>query len=457
MGRRLWIIAALAAVAIAAGACAPLPQPSPAFVVTTMADTFDGVCDEDCSLRDAIAASNASPAAVGDLPNRITLPTGTVVLDAASQIQITEPVILSGSNADLTTLDVTGSSVPAPDGIFDTGVPVIFNTMTVLDSSATADQVLVSCSPGVNSTAGVFNVDAVGLAATISRCHATLVNAEVTGADTALTPRTLSVTSSTIPVTSTPLDVFSINIISSTVTGAPGTVLTVHPSADKVNIPINFTGTRFEGVGLEVGAPGTGTLKAGAVASSFDLGAAPDAVGVSVAAGSELKLSNSTVYGGDTGSAFSVEGSLVAEASTITTSGTAVAPGAGATVSLRRSVVSGAVAACSAPVTSLGNNAVVGATCGAAEPTDQIVADEASLELGPVERNGNSAPSLHRLPGATSPLVDAIAAGDATDADCPVDNEGAGQSLDARGIRRPQGPGCDVGSLEVEVEDVVTP
>jgi CSLREA domain-containing protein len=31
------------------------------FKTTTSFDTFDGVCDEDCSLRDAVVASNANP------------------------------------------------------------------------------------------------------------------------------------------------------------------------------------------------------------------------------------------------------------------------------------------------------------------------------------------------------------------------------------------------------------
>ena len=41
------------------------------FVVTKTADTNDGVCDADCSLREAINAANANPG-----PDVITLPAG---------------------------------------------------------------------------------------------------------------------------------------------------------------------------------------------------------------------------------------------------------------------------------------------------------------------------------------------------------------------------------------------
>ena len=78
MRPRLWKSAALVAVVLgAAVACAPAPKPNPPLVVTTTADTFDGVCDEaDCSLRDAIAESNVTPLISGQ-PNRVTLPEGT--------------------------------------------------------------------------------------------------------------------------------------------------------------------------------------------------------------------------------------------------------------------------------------------------------------------------------------------------------------------------------------------
>ncbi len=56
------------------------------FVVTKTADTNDGVCDSDCSLREAISAANANPG-----PDIITLPAGTYQLTLANA---------SGTNED---------------------------------------------------------------------------------------------------------------------------------------------------------------------------------------------------------------------------------------------------------------------------------------------------------------------------------------------------------------------
>ena len=57
----------------------PLFSATPAFAatftVTKIADTNDGVCGADCSLREAIGAANALPGA-----DVITLPAGTYTL-----------------------------------------------------------------------------------------------------------------------------------------------------------------------------------------------------------------------------------------------------------------------------------------------------------------------------------------------------------------------------------------
>jgi CSLREA domain-containing protein len=51
---------------------APTPVRAATFTVTKTADTNDGVCDADCSLREAILAANAAPDA-----DTITVPAGT--------------------------------------------------------------------------------------------------------------------------------------------------------------------------------------------------------------------------------------------------------------------------------------------------------------------------------------------------------------------------------------------
>lgn len=65
---------------------------------------------------------------------------------------------------------------------------------------------------------------------------------------------------------------------------------------------------------------------------------------------------------------------------------------------------------------------------------DQVVDPEALL-LAPFGDNGGLVPT--RAPGAGSPLINAV----------PV--TGCGPTDDARGVARPQGPGCDIGAVEV--------
>ena len=67
------------------------------FTVTKTEDTFDAVCDDDCSLRDAIAA--ASP---GD---NIMIPPGTYTLTLGAQITIDKDLTLTGAGADLTIIE----------------------------------------------------------------------------------------------------------------------------------------------------------------------------------------------------------------------------------------------------------------------------------------------------------------------------------------------------------------
>lgn len=103
------------------------------FKPTTTFDTFDGVCDEHCSLRDAVAASNENPG-----PDTILLESGLYVLS------------LTGANEDLAAtgdLDVVageelriigvGQSVPVIDGFGEFGADRVFDVRGSLDLNGT--------------------------------------------------------------------------------------------------------------------------------------------------------------------------------------------------------------------------------------------------------------------------------------------------------------------------------
>jgi hypothetical protein len=82
-------------------------------------------------------------------------------------------------------------------------------------------------------------------------------------------------------------------------------------------------------------------------------------------------------------------------------------------------------------INSGGNNVVQDASCSPAA-SDLVVGDAL---LGPLADNGG--PTRTHLPAAGSPVIDA-----ANPALCPT--------TDQRGVSRPQGPGCDAGSVERE-------
>jgi CSLREA domain-containing protein len=89
-----------------------------AFVVTKTADTNDGACDADCSLREAIIAANNSAGA-----DVINVPAGTYMLtiagsgeDAAAtgDLDITDDLVAEGADAATTTVNAAGL-----DRVFD--------------------------------------------------------------------------------------------------------------------------------------------------------------------------------------------------------------------------------------------------------------------------------------------------------------------------------------------------
>lgn len=98
MLRWLMLACALAAVAVPGAASATT------FTVTRTADTSDGTCDADCSLRDAIAAANADKAA-----DTVVVPAGTYTLTLGA-LDVTESLAVTGAGARMTTLQGDGTA-----------------------------------------------------------------------------------------------------------------------------------------------------------------------------------------------------------------------------------------------------------------------------------------------------------------------------------------------------------
>ncbi len=116
-------------------------------VVTKTADTNDGVCDADCSLREAVADANSGPAT-----EVIRIPSGTypltegellinlhVVIEGAPQAVITRAAgtagrifnISGGISATFRNLEITGGFVPHSGSTFDDNGGAIRNLGTL--------------------------------------------------------------------------------------------------------------------------------------------------------------------------------------------------------------------------------------------------------------------------------------------------------------------------------------
>jgi CSLREA domain-containing protein len=456
MRPRLWKSAALVAVVLgAAVACAPAPKPNPPFLVTTTADTFDGICDEaDCSLRDAIAESNVTPLISGQ-PNRVTLPEGTFQIAASEPINIARAINISGPNGVAqATFDITGSTIAAPSGLFDVNASFTLTSVEVLSTDSPAADVLTSCVGHAARTANLIDVQATGLAATSAACDTNLVGSTVDGPTTVIDPNRFSAASSTLAWGPAPVSTRSFALIGSSVTGPTvggvlqESTLEIQSPEGLPNIAASITGSKLVGINVQIGGNAPGWINASVLSSSFDLNGPAGPVTIDVGALSKAKLVNSTVFGGGPDGALRVDGTLSTEWATITPDGPAIVSGVGGVVNLRRSVVGSTTgaASCSAPATSQGYNVVVGATCGTPAATDVSVATEADLQLGAPTTFGVII-SQHREPAETSPVVDIIPPGSPSNLDCPTEN-GQARSIDARGQWRPSGAGCDAGAME---------
>src|SRR6187431_930620 len=105
---RIPFVLAFAAVAMLAITAFSSSTYAATFVVTKTADTADGACDADCSLREAITAANVAAGA-----DVITLPAGTYTLtitgtnedaNANGDLDITTAITINGGGSGSTVI-----------------------------------------------------------------------------------------------------------------------------------------------------------------------------------------------------------------------------------------------------------------------------------------------------------------------------------------------------------------
>jgi CSLREA domain-containing protein len=135
---------------------APSSARADEFVVTKTADTLDGACDADCSLREAVVASNSGPGHVITIPAglyRLTrVPTPTDPEDGTEgSLYINRPVTINGAGKDETIIDARPSD--GADGIDRVLIVVALGDATITGVTLRGGKV-ANGSPR-NSTGGI--------------------------------------------------------------------------------------------------------------------------------------------------------------------------------------------------------------------------------------------------------------------------------------------------------------
>ena len=177
-----------------------------------------------------------------------------------------------------------------------------------------------------------------------------------------------------------------------------------------------------------VAGNGHGVGGAGAGPTPGQVGTAGNSAAGGVV-GTSVELTNSTVVGN---AAVGAQASAALDAvhSTISDHPVNVAGASEAALTLFATALVDGGANCLGAVVDAGFNFVDDGSCGA------VPASDADPLLGPLANNGGPTPT--RAPGEGSPLVDAVPAESCT-----------AVTGDQRGVFRPQGPACEIGSVEL--------
>jgi len=388
------------------------------FTVTKAADTDDGICDSDCSLREAINAANGS-----DDVSEITFAANyTITLNGSQLPVITTSITISGNGAENTIIQADANPNTATHRIFEVNAAgdLTLKNLTVRNGRCNG-----ACSTFPFAGGGILNDGGVLMVtkSTLSDNSATggggISNAEA-GA--------LTVTNST----------FSGN---SAITGGgilnSGHTLTVTNSTFSGNTGTSNT-SNGGGIYTAGGTPTvTNSTFSGNSASTgggiYNIG------GVLIVANSTFSTNSASVNGGAIYN--NASGTLVTNS---TFSANSASSGGGiynttGSTTLYNTIVAGSpngfnCVQAGGTLTANGFNADTDGSC---DNAAQLTSAQINLQL----LGDNGGPTQTMALSAGSPAIDA---GD--DVNCPT--------ADQRGVTRPQGSHCDIGAYEIEFTDI---
>lgn len=388
------------------------PARAAIFHVTKTADTFDGACDGDCSLREAVrAADDVYPEA-----HTIRVPAGTYTLtipgagengDATGDLDVATNVTFVGAGRDTTVVDGGGL-----DRVFHLFLPtdrrqdIAFKHLTIRGGDVTG---------APDSSGGGIRLDGnPNLRVRVFDC-AIRDNKGFRSGGALNAFASLTITDSVVSG-------------NSAVERGGGLDLQGGNLLRRALIEDNTAG---EGGG--VAALGAVTIEDSLLCGNqANFGGAVSGGGLGA-----LVIRNTTISGNaaNTAGALGVGGGLVEHATVADNAGGATWVYNFGVLQLRSTLISGDACGASAPSgvvlpTSLGHNLETADTCGLADPTDRPSAGDAKL----AELADNGGPTETRALLSGSPAVDA---GDP--AACP--------EADQRGLPREAGA-CDIGAYE---------
>lgn len=382
-------------------------------LVTKLADTNDGSCNADCSLREAIAASAVGDVVIfdGTLSGIIPLSLGQLVID--KRLTIVGPgrevLTVSGGYTQrifriLATGDLTASGLTfaqgqgefyAPLSDLAGGVAVNSGALSFTDCRFT-DNHSDGRTGNVNNDAAVIYSDGVDKTVRVTRC---IFDHNTAGAGTVF-----DVDAGTLIITDS---MFYANVATHGVTSC---IISNgrHPAVIEGSTFMNNT-----------------SISGGAVYISN--------VGGTTIRNSTFTKNNSGLNGGAIYTAGTVRLNNVTLSGNTASTGRNIFLLGGGTAIFQNTIVHGTGTSCagSGSFQSLGNNLESGNSCGFNGPMDLINTDP---DLLPLADNGGPTKTMALTP--CSPAVDAA-------------YDGACEPADQRGVTRPEGSHCDIGAYEM--------
>jgi CSLREA domain-containing protein len=281
--------------AMAASLLWAVPAQAATFTVSTTSDTADGSCDADCSLREAISAANETAEA-----DTIVVPAGTYMLslagageglNATGDLDILQPVTISGAGASTTIIDGNGSVVM--DRVVDVGAtaPTTMSGVTIQNGISPQDGGGIRASAALTLSDVIVggNTSTTGGGGIATGADLTLTDVSVSGNASGTGGGGIAVSGTTV-VTRTTFD--------GNVAGTGGGGITSSGALTVTNATLSGNDAATGGGGIATGVLATTTVNNVTISgNTADQDASGSGNGGGVSAGGTFTVANTIIAG----------------------------------------------------------------------------------------------------------------------------------------------------------------